>query len=264
MAPRSVTPAVLLALALLGAACGSGSEDGLRVVTLGDSVAYDADPGIRAALEAITTGVGSGIEVESRSFGGIGLLRPGFDDYLAEILDTQPDVVTLMLGGWDSDKAMADPESYRTRVEEVTRRIIDTGTFLVWLGLPPTPPEEDAREHLILVNDVISSVAGRHRNVAYIDGSLLGDARGEFTRTNIAVDGTVQQVRKVRNGDDDGHLCPAGAALLGEAVAEVLLIRGVVGVEVGDPEAGHPQGEWWTGEWTLDPRYDDPPGACSG
>jgi hypothetical protein len=191
-------------------------------------------------------------------------LRPGFDDYLAEVLDTQPDVVTLMLGGWDSDKAMADPESYRTRVDEVTRRIIDTGTFLVWLGLPPTPPEEDAREHLILVNDLISSVAGRHRNVAYIDGSLLGDARGEFTRTNIAVDGTVQQVRKVRNGDDDGHLCPAGAALLGEAVAEVLLIRGVVGVEVGDPEAGHPQGEWWTGEWTLDPRYDDPPGACSG
>jgi hypothetical protein len=47
-------------------------------------------------------------------------------------------------------------------------------------------------------------------------------------------------------------------------VAEVLLIRGVVDVEVGDPEAGHPQGEWWTGEWTLDPRYDDPPGACSG
>ncbi|MEO2114326.1 MAG: hypothetical protein ABGX79_07270, partial [Acidimicrobiales bacterium] len=76
MAPRSVTPAVLLALALLGAACGSGSEDGLRVVTLGDSVAYDADPGIRAALEAITTGVGSGVEVETRSFGGIGLLRP--------------------------------------------------------------------------------------------------------------------------------------------------------------------------------------------
>ena len=169
-----------------------------------------------------------------------------------------------MLGGWDSDKAMADPESYRARVDEVTRRIIDTGTFLVWLGLPPTPPEEDAREHLILVNDVISSVAGRHRNVAYIAGSLLGDARGEFTRTNIAVDGTVQQVRKVRNGEDDGHLCPAGAALLGEAVAEVLLIRGVVDVEVGAPEAGHPQGEWWTGEWTLDPRYDDPPGACSG
>ena len=234
------------------------------MVTLGDSVAYDADPGIRAALEAITAGVGSGVEVETRSFGGIGLLRPGFDDYLADALDTQPDVVTLMLGGWDSDRAMADPESYRTRIDEVTRRIIDTGTFLVWLGLPPTPPEENAREHLVLVNGLISSVVGTHRNVAYIDGSLLGDARGEFTRTNIAVDGTVQQVRKVRDGEDDGHLCPAGAALLGEAVAEVLLSRGVVGVSVGDPTAGTPKGEWWTGEWTLDPRYDDPPGACSG
>ncbi len=264
MAHRSVIPAVLLTLALLGAACGSGSGDVLRVVTLGDSVAYDADPGIRAALEAIPTGTGSGIEVETRSFGGIGLLRPGFDDYLADALGKRPDVVTLMLGGWDSDKAMADPESYRTRIDEVARRITDTGAFVVWLGLPPTPPDEDAREHLILVNGLVSEVVGTHSNVAYVDGSILGDARGEFTRTGIAVDGSVQQIRKVRDGEDDGHLCPAGAALLGEAVAEVLLSRGVVRVEVGDPEAGQPQGEWWTGEWTLDPRYDDPPGACFG
>ena len=77
-------------------------------------------------------------------------------------------------------------------------------------------------------------------------------------------DGTLQQVRKIRDGNDDGHLCPAGAALLGEAVAELLKTRHVVGVPVGGPQVGHPQGEWWTGEWTLDPRYDDPPGGCAG
>jgi lysophospholipase L1-like esterase len=234
------------------------------VVTLGDSVAYDADPGIRAALEAILTETGVGIEVDTRSFGGVGLVRPGFDDYLSDALGTHPDVITLMLGGWDFDDALADPDSYRSRADQVARRITDAGVFLVWIGLPPTPPGEGIEEHRNLVNDLVASVVGGLRDAGYVTGSLLGDSSGAFTRAGIAVDGTLQQVRKIRDGNDDGHLCPAGAALLGEAVAELLKTRHVVGVPIGGPQVGHPQGEWWTGEWTLDPRYDDPPGGCAG
>jgi len=57
----------------------------------------------------------------------------------------------------------------------------------------------------------------------------------------------------VRDGGDDGHLCPGGAALLGEAVLVVLTER------FGVPE---PSPRWWWGPWVGDARYDDPPGAC--
>ncbi len=49
---------------------------------------------------------------------------------------------------------------------------------------------------------------------------------------------------------------------MGQLVADELHTLGITVVEVGDPTAGHPQGEWWVGEWTSDPRYDDPPGGC--
>ena len=60
----SAVLAFLVGTSLL-VACGSDrSGDEVHVVTLGDSVAFDADPGIRAALEAI--GV-SAVIVSNRS-----------------------------------------------------------------------------------------------------------------------------------------------------------------------------------------------------
>ena len=85
-------------------------------------------------------------------------------------------------------------------------------------------------------------------------GPLLGDEEGEFTRFRPGVDGEWVQVRKVRDGGDDGHLCPGGAALLGEAVLVVLIER--FGVS-------EPSSRWWLGPWAGDARYDDPPGACT-
>ncbi|MBC8364536.1 MAG: hypothetical protein H8E59_06010 [Actinobacteria bacterium] len=264
MQPGRRVLAVLVTCALLGGGCGSASPDPIRVVTLGDSVAYDADPGIRAALESIDTG--TGVEVDTRSFGGVGLLRPGFDGYLADALSTDPDVVTLMLGGWDFGEAMDDPDAYRERAEQVARRIVDSGAHLVWLGLPPTPPGEGIEAHRILVNDIFASVAAiLPIEVDYVDtGAELADSQGKFTRVQFGVDGTVHPIRKVRDGKDDGHLCPAGAALIGNQLVQAIHAAGVLGVHSGGPEEGHAQGEWWTGEWTLDPRYDDPPGACDG
>ena len=253
----SATPAVnrlllvlLVAVALLAVLPSLLGDRSLLVVTVGDSVTYDADPGIRAALEP----AGS-VVVETRSIGGVGLLRPGIDGYLDEATTGDPDVVVVMLGGWDLGEIVADPDAYEARLDVVADRLTEKGAHVVWLGMPPTPPGEGIEEARQLANRLFANLAKRHDDVTHIaTGPLLGDEEGEFTRFRPGVDGEWVQVRKVRDGGDDGHLCPGGAALLGEAVLVVLIER--FGVS-------EPSSRWWLGPWAGDARYDDPPGACT-
>ena len=67
-------PVVLVAAAMLAVLPSLLGDRSLLVVTVGDSVTYDADPGIRAALESAGP-----VVVDTRSIGGVGLLRPGID-----------------------------------------------------------------------------------------------------------------------------------------------------------------------------------------
>ncbi len=244
-----VMAVLLMAAAVSIAVVTTGGGDRLLVVSIGDSVAFDADPGIRAALES--TG---DVRVESRSFGGIGLLRPGFDSYLAEALLAGPGVVVVMLGGWDHVGILADPDAYGRRLDEVADRMLDSGATVIWLGMPPTPPSEDLEEARGVANGLFQALAVRRDRVVYLDsGQALGDPDGDFTRFRTGLAGLPVQVRKVRGGRDDGHLCPGGAALLGDLVLAALRTT----LEVGEPSD-----RWWEGAWTGDARYDDPPGGC--
>ena len=245
---------IVLAIALLVAATGTlvfrASGPALRVASLGDSVAYDGDPGIRAALEA--TGE---VVVDTRSYGGVGLLRPGIDDYLREALDENPDVVVVMLGGWDLGEIVAGPPAYGRRLDEVAGLLTSKGATVIWLGMPPTPPPEGIEEARQTANREFAALADRHDGVNYLDtGQILGDRFGGFTRTRTGVAGTEVQVRKVRDGRDDGHLCPAGAALLGQAVLTAMRETHILPEEMDG---------WWEGEWTRDARYEDPLGGCA-
>ena len=193
-----VMAVLLLAAAVSIAVAATGGGDRLLAVTIGDSVAFDADPGIRAALEA--TG---DVRVESRSYGGIGLLRPGFDGYLAEALLAGPDVVVVMLGGWDQVGILADPEAYGRRLDEVVDRMVDGGAIVIWLGMPPTPPSEHLEAARRAANAQFEALAGRHGQVVYLDsGEALGDPAGGwgFTRFRVGLDGGPVQGRKVRGG----------------------------------------------------------------
>ena len=238
-------------LVVLASAFGEGS---LRVVVVGDSVAYDAEPGIRAALEA--TG---DVRVDTRSYGGVGLLQPGIDGYLAEAVATDPDVVVVMLGGWDLGEVVADPGAYSRRLDEVADLLTSDGARVVWLSMPPTPPGEGIEEARRAANRLFAALADRHPSVAHVatgpvvGGSDVGSGHA-FTRFRPGVDGRDVQVRKVRDGRDDGHLCPGGAALLGRAVLDVL--GGLAHLELAEDG-------WWMGGWTGDARYDDPPGGCA-
>ena len=247
---RGIVLAIVLLVAATGTLVFQASGSVLRVASLGDSVAYDGDPGIRAALEA--TGE---VMVDARSYGGVGLLRPGIDDYLREALDGNPDVVVVMLGGWDLGEVVADPPAYGRRLDEVAGLLTSKGATVIWLGMPPTPPAEGIEEARRMANREFAAVADRHDGVTYLDtDQILGDSFGGFTRMRTGVAGTVVQVRKVRDGRDDGHLCPAGAALLGQAVLTAMRETHVMPEEMEG---------WWEGEWTRDARYEDPLGGCA-
>ena len=169
---------LLLATLLSLLVATTGGADRLRVVTIGDSVAFDGDPGIRAALEA--TGAA---RVDTRSFGGVGLLRPGFDDYLDDILDGGPEVVVVMLGGWDLDGLVADPAAYGRRLDDVADRMAGRGATVLWLGMPPAPSHEGIEAARRVANGQFAALAGRHSDVHYLDtGLALGDPGGGFTR----------------------------------------------------------------------------------
>ncbi len=242
-------PAVLVATALLAVLPSLLGDRSLLVVTVGDSVTYDADLGIRAALESAGP-----VVVDPRSIGGVGLLRPGIDDYLAEATAGDPDVVVVMLGGWDLGEIVADPRAYEIRLDVVADRLTGDGAHVVWLDMPPTPPDEGIENARQFANGLFADLARRNDDVTHIaTGPLLGGEEGGFTLFRPGVDGEPVQVRKVRDGGDDGHLCPGGAALLGQAVLVVLTER------FGVPE---PSPRWWWGPWVGDARYDDPPGAC--
>ena len=86
-AVNRLIPLVLVAAALLAVLPSFLGERSLLVVTVGDSLTYDADPGIQAALEA----AGS-VVVDTRSIGGVGLLRPGIDGYLDEATTSDPEM----------------------------------------------------------------------------------------------------------------------------------------------------------------------------
>ena len=249
-AVNRLIPVVLVVTALLAVLPSLLGDRSLLVVTVGDSVAYDADPGIRAALESAGP-----VVVDTRSIGGVGLLRPGIDDYLDEATAGDPDVVVVMLGGWDLGEIVADPGAYEARLDVVADRLTGEGAHVVWLDMPPTPPGEGIEEARQLANGLFADLALRYDDVTYIaTGPVLGDEEGGFTLFRPGVDGEQVQVRKVRDGGDDGHLCPGGAALIGQAVLVVLIER------FGVPE---PSPRWWWGPWAGDARYDDPPGACA-
>ena len=129
-------------------------ENPLRVTTIGDSVAYDADPGIKALIEATEMA-----EVENRSFGGVGLTQNGFEVYLEESLANKPEVVTVMVGGWDLAFAENDQEKYSEIVESSFEKILEVASLVIVIGMPPTPDTEGLEENRYLINRIYKNIS---------------------------------------------------------------------------------------------------------
>jgi hypothetical protein len=224
-------------------------SDPLRVLLVGDSYMYDAQPGIVAALEA--TGV---VEVIEGAQLGFALANEGWETTLQGLVDEhEPDLVAAMWArfdvGWLESHASED---YAERLDRATEILSSTGAAVGFLGLAPSltagvDPEPVDRS----INELFAAVPDRFPGTTfYVDPDPIVAPDGEPTRRITTAEGSLL-VRKV----DVSHFCSDGAARYGLAFSE--LLRRVATVTPADPAT------WWSQPWRSDPRYNDPPGACS-
>ncbi|HEX9529878.1 MAG TPA: acyltransferase family protein [Acidimicrobiales bacterium] len=232
-------------------------SDPLRVMLIGDSVMYDDEPAITAALQA--TGMAQTTEL---AFPGWGLTRgSGWrTDWPSNLARFRPDIV-MGTWSWDDSAARADLAGYAELLDEGIT-VLTSGPHaaagVVLLEFPRGGPrlgqtaaqaasEESGRGAW---NLVASQRAAAHPGqVSFLPVAASLDIDGRFSTWLQNGDGSWARARKI----DALHLCPTGAARLATAVA------GQLAVAVGFPA---PAPSWWSGRWSRDPRYDNPPGSC--
>jgi peptidoglycan/LPS O-acetylase OafA/YrhL len=222
-------------------------DDPLRVLLVGDSLAFDAEPGIRAALEATGEVVTRGANVA-----GFGLLQP-YDwrrEWPVLLAEVEPELVIAMWGGWDEpyleEEGLA---AYENLLDEAIDVLTSTGARVLFVGIPEGVDREGTsfpRETLTAHRDLPS----RHPGVVqFLDSDPVISPEGEFTSHLEGPTGP-ERVRK----RDGVHICPAGSARFGRAIVDAVTPAW---------RLAPPDPAWRAGDWALDPRFDDPPGTCA-
>ena len=217
------------------------------VATAGNSVLFDAEPALAAALDQ------PGYRLTPHTLGAFGLSvvpevwRGVFGADVATSDDA--DVVVVLLGNRDLPVVLADPVRYAGILDEAIELLTRNGALVLWLGLPPLPPDPVNDRARPVLNRLLAELPERHPGqVRYLDtDALLNAGDGEWVRA--ADDGT--PIRKRRpDGSPDAHLCPEAAVRITDLVLDQI---GADGADGWDSERA---------TWRTDPRYDDPPGGC--
>jgi hypothetical protein len=216
----------------------------LEVLVVGDSVMFDAEAGIAAALTA--TGAAT---VRNGAVFGLGFSDEAgipFAGAADDLLTGEPvEQVVVMIGSWDHIAAQRDPDAYADQVAAGLDRLAADGRSLLVLGEPPSRPDKGEETVRAVVNQTLEAAVAEAPGARFVStDTVIGDARGRFLMTGP--DGLLRK-------PDGRHLCPAGATRFGTAVlTELQLVWELPDV---DPV-------WALGPWRDDPRYDDPAGAC--
>jgi hypothetical protein len=244
-----VAPAIQLSVA--GRAVTG--RDPLRVLVLGDGVAYDLQPALAAALES-----GARARVTPGALFGFGLTRTAVYDWrklwAAAITKTRPDLVIVFLGPWDIGDVPVEGRTlqpgqsrwaawYGDQAAGAARLLTAGRTSLIWVGatLEGAP---GSMSRVTALNGVLRRVTvdagGR-----FVDGAqVLAGPDGRYRRGVGSL-----PLFKV----DDEHLCQEGAARLAAAIAAVASGTWQLAVRPA----------WRDGAWRSDPRYQGPgPTGC--
>ena len=211
------------------------------VVFEGDSVAFDSAPGVNAALTA------AGLASTDRAYPGFGVLSTERSDpidlFVTSTVDVSPDVVMYMTSVWDSEKT---PQEQRQGFANYADAVADLGATLIVLEPPPVDSTRYEQDHTAMMALARERAVTHPGTVIVLDSSLLW---GSFA-DDLNGDGIPE--RK----PDGVHVCPSGAAMLGNWLA-YQLAEYFDGVTPADPAT-------WAGlGWIEDPRYNDPIGACA-
>ena len=173
---------------------------------------------------------------------------------LQELVDEhRPDLVAAMWARFDVVWLEShDVDEYVVRLDRAIEILSSDGAAVGFFGLAPSltggvDPEPVDRS----INEIFAAMPERFPGTAfYVDPDPIVAPNGEPSRQISTPQGTLL-VRKV----DVSHFCTDGAARYGLAFTE--LLQRLTTVTPPDPAV------WWTEPWRSDPRYNDPPGACS-
>lgn len=220
---------------------------------LGDSVTYEIEPGLTAALEG--TGL---VDVANRTQVGFGLSRwpvfPWWEAWAEFVAEVRPDVVVLQAGVWDIEEGVvagglrrptptdADWEEQFAFLMDVAVAVLAIdGADVYWLTMLPAPPDEASPERL---NRLVVELGKRDERVLIVDLAPAFSQDGQHVRL-VERNGVIWPIRKV----DGVHLCREGSELAGRVVAEAIAADHGVTVGVG----------WEDGAWRSDPKFDVDP-----
>ncbi len=213
------------------------------VYYLGDSVAYDMWPAIRAILSAANVTVNSG------AFGGVGVVPTDLNttplQSLAVELDRYAvDLLILQLSVWD---AQQDNSKQQAALDDLVTFATEQNLRLVFVSFPSIAPDRSEPGQISLEDKARTVANQSDGSIIYLDQrSVLGDV---FIR-DIDGDGNPERKR------DGIHVCPTGALRSAQWLIQELSTRFEgIAPPVDD--------SWVTGEWANDSRYDSPPGACA-
>lgn len=161
----------------------------LRVTLVGDSVASTLAPGIDRAL--VSAGLG---RLHSSAFPGFGLTSPwpGIIDgkpwaatftnwptvFSDAVAHDDPDVVVVLLGGWDLVERTVDGKQlapftpewrawFDGRLDDALRRLSARGAVIEWLSLP-CDPRPDTNARIGAMNAVFDALPARWPGTAEV------------------------------------------------------------------------------------------------
>jgi peptidoglycan/LPS O-acetylase OafA/YrhL len=239
------TPTTTTTLASIPAVRDATAADPLRILWVGDSVAFDAAPGMEAALEA--TGEA---QFTNDAIAGFGLFRP--IDWRTlwpqQLAETRADLVVAMWGGWDEPWLREHGRAaYDAAVDEAIGVLQSTGAHVLFVE----EPISQDRDGVVQPRDTAAAfrdAVARHPDTWFVASDEWIAPGGRFTSYLPGPSGP-ERVRKV----DNAHICPAGSARFGEGLLAFLTPR---------YRLATPDPTWRAGAWALEPRFNDPPGAC--
>lgn len=215
------------------------------IVWWGDSVAYDAEPGLQAAFAA------AGLQLTTLAFPGKSMVST----YLYNARERLPeemrsvghyDVVIAQLSEWDLGSSTVDQE------QAITEFFVDVvaaqpDARVVLVTGPPTSDVPTTSQRRVQLVDAAHTVASRFpTQISVLDTTPLW---GTTFERDMDADGIPE--RKV----DGIHICPSGAARYGLWLVTQLVTPAAAQPVVNDLS-------WVGGGWWNDDRYADPVGTC--
>ena len=230
----------------------------------GDSVMQDSSLGIIAALDA--TGEVS-VPLNS-TFPGWGLSTLGstWPSWVAQNLAQSHPQIAIGSWSWDDPEALSDPVAYRALLERFIEAMLAPGdgvSVVVLLQFPQGGPPDSVTDPVVRQADWVKqtrqqdawdavarqAVTAFPGHALYLTTEQLFAPHGRFLTWMQTPQHKWVRARKL----DNTHMCPYGAAQFGALVTgELTPYLHLPAMKPG----------WEFGSWTLDPRYNDPPGAC--